>query len=386
MKDKELPMKKILTLIVITLALLAGCKSEPITREELITMIEAGEDVTRVNTSEITDMSGLFKDNKDFNQDISRWDVSNVTDMSNMFYEAKYFNQDISRWDVSRVTDMSNMFYGAYSFNADLSTWDVSLVAKNYKGFNRYCALIWENCPSFLPSFTHQEVGEIINVMENTTASSAPEISDMAKFISTYPGWEVPDEYIDIEFTNSHEVLVRPYGDLRDFIGPYTIEGHYIIIFINSHGGRYLGAEPGETLIMNYEADYVDFEFKGRLVTYDSSGNKNGPQLVCPTLPSPVNQVYQVGDYSIYKLERTTYKAISNSPLRYGPGLNFSEVEDSSILYFFYGKEVSVIGRTTTKDTIEGVSDYWYYVACPYDGEPGELHSWVFGSELKPVD
>jgi hypothetical protein len=34
-----------------------------------------------MDTSEITDMSGLFM-YIDFNGDISKWDVSNVTDMS----------------------------------------------------------------------------------------------------------------------------------------------------------------------------------------------------------------------------------------------------------------------------------------------------------------
>jgi len=110
-------------------------------RIELMLMIADGEDVTKLNTSKITDMSGLFdinavdninltKTQKDniinFNQNISNWDVSNVRDMSNMFKSSR-FNQDIGKWDVSKVTNMNGMF--SYSiFNQDISHWDVSNV------------------------------------------------------------------------------------------------------------------------------------------------------------------------------------------------------------------------------------------------------------------
>ncbi len=86
------------------------------------------EFVENVNTSCITDMSGLFSFVGSFNQDISSWDVSNVTNMSSMFFGASSFNQDISNWDVSNVTNMSEMFHNADSFNQDISTWDVSNV------------------------------------------------------------------------------------------------------------------------------------------------------------------------------------------------------------------------------------------------------------------
>ena len=55
------------------------------------------------------------------------WDTSNVTDMSGMFYYAKKFNQDIGNWDTSNVTDMSYMFYYAEDFNQDISMWDTSI-------------------------------------------------------------------------------------------------------------------------------------------------------------------------------------------------------------------------------------------------------------------
>ena len=55
-----------------------------LTRDELKTKINNNEDVTKVNTSCIKDMSNLFN-NMSFNQNITNWDVSSVTNMTGMF-------------------------------------------------------------------------------------------------------------------------------------------------------------------------------------------------------------------------------------------------------------------------------------------------------------
>ena len=100
----------------------------------LNSMISNGDDVTKVCTSLITDMSYMFN-NSSFNKDIGSWDVSNVTDMGQMFSNSS-FNQDISSWDVSNVTNMSLLFNGNTTFNQDISTWDVSNVTDMYYMFS----------------------------------------------------------------------------------------------------------------------------------------------------------------------------------------------------------------------------------------------------------
>ncbi|MEQ8525227.1 BspA family leucine-rich repeat surface protein [Gracilimonas sp.] len=106
-----------------------------LSRDSLKTRVDAGQDVTNVCTSLITNMDDMFLNVTDFNQPIGNWDVSNVTTMSNMFYGNQVFNQDIGNWDVSRVTNMMNMFFGATSFNKPLNEWDVSSVNNMYSMF-----------------------------------------------------------------------------------------------------------------------------------------------------------------------------------------------------------------------------------------------------------
>ena len=80
------------------------------------------------DTSDVTDMSFLFKEATSFNQPIGDWDVSNVKSMRSMFSIARAFNQPINNWDVSKVTNMHEMFKWASSFNQPIGGWDVSNV------------------------------------------------------------------------------------------------------------------------------------------------------------------------------------------------------------------------------------------------------------------
>ena len=92
------------------------------------TCINLYGNISNWDTSEVTDMSYLFHEKREFNDDISSWNVSNVTNMDAMFKRAESFNQDIGSWDVSNVTNMNGMFREAESFNQDIGSWDVSKV------------------------------------------------------------------------------------------------------------------------------------------------------------------------------------------------------------------------------------------------------------------
>jgi surface protein len=78
-------------------------------------------------TGKVTNMRGLFAENREFNGNLSGWDVSNVTVMSYMFSEATVFTgKGLEKWTTSSLEITKNMFEGATNFNADLGGWDVS--------------------------------------------------------------------------------------------------------------------------------------------------------------------------------------------------------------------------------------------------------------------
>jgi surface protein len=86
------------------------------------------------NTTNVTNMSYMFADSlfnnqpTAFNQSIGNWNTSNVTNMSNMFLNADLFNQPIGNWNTQNVLNMGRMFIGAVSFNQPIGNWNVSNV------------------------------------------------------------------------------------------------------------------------------------------------------------------------------------------------------------------------------------------------------------------
>jgi surface protein len=79
------------------------------------------------DTSAITDMSGLFKNERTFNVNLAKWDVSAVENFSEMFYGCEFFNHNLP-WTTSSATNMDKMFFGASEFNGLINSWDVSKV------------------------------------------------------------------------------------------------------------------------------------------------------------------------------------------------------------------------------------------------------------------
>ena len=49
--------------------------------------------------------------------------------MTFMFYSATKANPNVSKWDTSKVTDMRSMFYGATSANPDVSKLNINLLS-----------------------------------------------------------------------------------------------------------------------------------------------------------------------------------------------------------------------------------------------------------------
>ncbi len=111
-------------------------KCEATQSEQALLVRKECYDLSKLDTSKITNMDNLFKYSL-FNGDISKWDVSNVTSMKEMFYYSPNFNQDLNSWDVSNVTSMICMFQCALEFNQPIYNWDVSNVTSMSSMFFR---------------------------------------------------------------------------------------------------------------------------------------------------------------------------------------------------------------------------------------------------------
>ena len=104
-------------------------------------------DISNWDTSNVTNMEGIFYGADAFNQDISKktvtgdgasyaaWDTSSVTTMRNMFSGADAFNQPIGNWNTSSVTNMSNMFQLAAAFNQNIGSWNIDKVTSMQEMF-----------------------------------------------------------------------------------------------------------------------------------------------------------------------------------------------------------------------------------------------------------
>lgn len=57
--------------------------------------------------------------------DLSKMDTSNISNMKYMFYSSKTTSLDLSRFNTSKVTDMTQMFYGCAATSLDLSNFDM---------------------------------------------------------------------------------------------------------------------------------------------------------------------------------------------------------------------------------------------------------------------
>ena len=82
-----------------------------VNEEMLREMLANEEDLTKIATSKVTNMSTLFYGAEIFNQAIGNWDLSKVTNVHSMFYGATSFNQNLGAWNVDAVTDCTKFSY-----------------------------------------------------------------------------------------------------------------------------------------------------------------------------------------------------------------------------------------------------------------------------------
>ena len=169
----------------------------PITKQELMQKIAAGEDVTRVNTSHLTDLDNLFLNNATFNQDISGWDTSNVESMQQTFRGANSFNQPIGKWDVSKCKNFLGMFNFNTAFNQDLSAWDVT----GATGWGFYA--MFQGTTAFNQDISGWDTSNVVNMEKMFRNATA--------FAQDLSGWDVGNVTAHADFaTGANPGLIPP--------------------------------------------------------------------------------------------------------------------------------------------------------------------------------
>jgi hypothetical protein len=146
----------------------------PKTKEELQRIIkqkydEEGPncDLSDIDTSQITDMSNLFKNLPDFNGYVDDWDVSNVKDFSCMFNGCnKLESLNLILWEVDKSKDFQKMFCGCRSLKSigDVSRWNVSN--------SKFMTSMFENCSSLKLDISKWKFNEKCNTAYITRNAS----------------------------------------------------------------------------------------------------------------------------------------------------------------------------------------------------------------------
>lgn len=106
-------------------------------------------DLSSINTSNVTNMSGMFESTSLTNYDLSSFNTSSVTDMSGMFTSAEAGNLDLSSLDTHNVKNMSSMFEYARLTNINLSSFNTENVSSMRAMFSGNSDLVDLNIDNF---------------------------------------------------------------------------------------------------------------------------------------------------------------------------------------------------------------------------------------------
>ena len=120
-----------------------------------------------IDTSNVTNMSGMFVNINTKTLDLSDFDTSNVTNMSGMFYGSQATTLDLSSFDTSNVTNMSGMFADINTKTLDLSSFNTSKVTNMSSMFSNSKATILD-----LSNFNTRNVTNMSSMFSNSKATT----------------------------------------------------------------------------------------------------------------------------------------------------------------------------------------------------------------------
>lgn len=147
------------------------------------------QNINSWNISNVQNIGFIFG-RTNFNQDIGGWDTSNVTDMSGVFWVNTQFNHNVGNWNTSNVTNVYKMFDNN-KMNHSLAGWDISNIT-NFGGFmTNNTNLSPENYDATLISWASQSPQPNVNIAFRSKHTYRA-ASAMQTLIDTY-GWTITD-------------------------------------------------------------------------------------------------------------------------------------------------------------------------------------------------
>jgi surface protein len=153
------------------------------------------------NTSNVISMAAMFFQAPAFNQDIGSWDTGNVNNMSQMFYIATSFNQPIGNWNTSNVTNMSQMFYQAPVFNQPIGNWNTSNVTNMSTMFQ------------FASTFNNGGTGSINSWNTSNVTNMQSMFQQASVFNQPIGNWNTSNVTIMQSMFNGANVFNQPIGN-----------------------------------------------------------------------------------------------------------------------------------------------------------------------------
>ena len=172
---------------------------------QLKNLVKEKYNLTKVNTTFIKDLDGVFSMINEINGEIKAWDISNVKSLSWAFLDSS-INPDISIWDVSNVENMYGVFDNAL-FNGDISNWDVSNVVTMESMFRN---------SKFNGNISNWDVSKVVNMNEMFRES---------EFNQEISSWNV-GRVESMNFIFNESIFNKPIGDwdvskVKEMIGVF---------------------------------------------------------------------------------------------------------------------------------------------------------------------
>ena len=201
--------------------------------------------------------SGIFYNNKSFNQDISNWQIYTGSDdvwMQGMFRDASAFNQPLNTntptvggktyeaWNTKKVITLRNTFYGASIFNQPLNDWNTSAVTTYFYTFyaaNSFNQPLnkWETTPATNMKGMFQST----NMTYDLSSSYQPATSGRNEYIA----WDTSNVTNMFQMFHNGTNTISPYPGYDGDITNWNTSN------VTNIGGMFSGLFPSQTSSFN---------------------------------------------------------------------------------------------------------------------------------------